>query len=195
MRASSSNPMNWWAIVHLLNIVAQIGVCTTGTATYILSPPSRVDDSMPSFAEFWSDSETNRSFPWISGAVGAFATFLNIILLVLLWKTYTMNPPHLPVQNNSFRNLVLVGSVLIALIAGVDITLAVKAFLTGRFVIGAAAGIAGILSLLTIFIYQIKLQNIRRQRKENYVLELAGEGTSVHAIAPPSYTSVVGIAK
>ncbi|KAL7626875.1 hypothetical protein AAE478_003649 [Parahypoxylon ruwenzoriense] len=191
----SNNRINWWAIVHTFAILGQLSLCAAGTVVFVFSRPSRFDDHIPSDDEFWSDVGNNSTFPWVSAAIGAFTTFVYVLLLVVLWKTHCVKSHQFSSRNSAFKNVVVASSIIVFFVTAVDITLAVKSGLSGRYAICAAAATGSVFSILTIFADQVKLRNLSNELKKSYVLELREEGTSVHPIAPPSYEAAIGVAK
>ncbi|KAI2612903.1 uncharacterized protein GGS25DRAFT_141190 [Hypoxylon fragiforme] len=143
MGDSIKNAVNWWAVVHTLVVLGQLSIFVVGTVTFVLYRPSSRADSdsdIPSVDRFEDDFTKNSTLPWVSSAVGALTTFLNVILFIVLWKNYQMARRQQRTSCDiAFRNAVMGSSVLTTLVSTADVILAVKAGLSGKSAICAAA--------------------------------------------------------
>ncbi|KAI2472024.1 hypothetical protein F4781DRAFT_428794 [Annulohypoxylon bovei var. microspora] len=193
----TNNTVNWWAIAHTFAIFGQLALCVVGVISFAFTRPSNYNDHIPSDDQFWDDVDTHTVLPWVSGAVGAATTFFNVVLFIMLWKTYGPDRKRRLVRSISgFRNTVIVGSVLLTLVLAADITLAVKTSLARRKDICATASVAGVFTILTICADLLRLRNLYGdKKKDNYVLELgqvSEESISAPIGAPPPYEAVAG---
>ncbi|KAI1375051.1 hypothetical protein F4677DRAFT_152770 [Hypoxylon crocopeplum] len=201
MGYSTNRNMRTWAIIHALAIVSQLTLSAISIATFVFSRPSTFDDHFPSHDEFWDDFENKSTLPSVTGAVGGFATFINIVLFIILWQTYkAVKTGQFASGVGAFRNAVISSTVLITLVTVAELALAVKTGSSSQINICAAAGVACVFSVFTVCVDQLKLREVyNNQKKYNYTIELArvsDEDTSVDHIAPPpTYETAVGTAK
>ncbi|KAI1074737.1 hypothetical protein F5B20DRAFT_562795 [Whalleya microplaca] len=122
----------WWVSIHVLAILGQFSVFAVGLVAFIFGRGTNFDH-FPSHDEFWDDAEATSTLPWAGSALGAFTTFLSIVLFGILWKADTANrSSQFPHSRRVFRKLAVVNSVIISLIAAADIGLAVEAGRSGR---------------------------------------------------------------
>ncbi|KAI1771408.1 hypothetical protein F4818DRAFT_430191 [Hypoxylon cercidicola] len=142
MGRSTTNTANWWAAVHALAILGQLSLCAAGTIAFASARPGWEDNMQSDDDEFWDDVTVNSTLPWISGAVGGLTTTINIIIFVVLYRTYRVSRARrFESQKDVFKTAVIVATIILLIVLFADLAIALD---TGLAQLTAICGVASI---------------------------------------------------
>ncbi|KAI0131688.1 hypothetical protein F4776DRAFT_664511 [Hypoxylon sp. NC0597] len=189
----------WWAIIHVLSVLGQLGLCIVGVVDFINTHPDHFNGHSSSDDEFWdnADDDDDTSLAWGAAGLGGATAVVNIIVFVILHRVYGPNEQVRLMQPiNRFKRSVIISSIIFKLIMTGDITLAIKGGKAGKIDICVAGAVGGFCLLLAIVADVHRLRKLKKDKKKNnYIMELghANEaGMTGPPMAPPPYAAAAG---
>ncbi|KAI1417589.1 hypothetical protein F5Y13DRAFT_184925 [Hypoxylon sp. FL1857] len=176
-----------WMIIHVLAVLGQLSLCIVGAVNFISTHPNGFDH-IPDDDEFWDNADDNTTLPWVAAGLGGATTVVQIILTVVLWKSWGPNEQvRLMRPINGFKKVVIISSIVMKLIMSGDITLAIKGGKAGKTDICAAGAVGAFFLLVAIVSDVHRLRKLKKDKKKsNYIMELgyANETAPMAPMAP-----------